>query len=118
MILGIDHFVLTVKSVEDSLAFYEAITTDPKASAGDKVRARHRIDQLLGLDTPQRLELSGPDGGKIQVEEKKEWNFDWDEFNRLASEVRRSAASNGGDEPLHTSGTNGKTGAVPGRNGH
>jgi hypothetical protein len=51
----------------ESLAFYEAMTADPKASVAEKTKARQRIDDLLGLDAPKRSELSGPDGGPLDV---------------------------------------------------
>lgn len=52
----------------DSLNFYEAKTQDPKASVGDQIRARQRIDELLGLDAPRRSEISGPDGEALQIQ--------------------------------------------------
>lgn len=51
----------------ESLAFYEALCVDPKASVADKTRARQRIDDLLGLDAPKRSELSGVNGGPLDV---------------------------------------------------
>jgi len=48
-----------------SMAFYELILQDPNARSGDKLFARKRLDQLLGLEEPQRHELSGKDGGPI-----------------------------------------------------
>lgn len=45
--------------VAESLAFYRSITADEKARVADKLRARERIDQLLGLEKPRRLEFGG-----------------------------------------------------------
>ena len=49
----------------DSLAFYEAQCNSPKASVAEKVRARQRIDELLGLDEPQRREITGGNGSPL-----------------------------------------------------
>ena len=55
----------------DSFSFYEAIAApNSKASAGARLRARQRIDELLGLDAPRRTEFSGPDGAPIATEDK------------------------------------------------
>lgn len=50
----------------ESMAFYERILADSKSSNREKLLARRRIDQLLGLEEPKRHELSGPNGGPIQ----------------------------------------------------
>lgn len=51
----------------ESLAFYEAKARDKEASVSDQIRARERIDKLLGLDAPTRSELSGPDGEPVEI---------------------------------------------------
>jgi hypothetical protein len=56
----------------DSFTFYESMIMAGDASPGAKIRARQRIDELLGLDAPKRTELSGPDGVPIQTEDKTE----------------------------------------------
>jgi len=38
-----------------SLTFYEGIALDEKATVGDKIRARERVDKLLGLEQPQQI---------------------------------------------------------------
>lgn len=53
-----------------SLAYYESLLANPKATISEQIHARKRIDKLLGLDEPQRLEHSGPSGGPIQHEQK------------------------------------------------
>ncbi len=55
----------------ESLAFYEAIAVDPNATAGEKIRARERVDKLFGLDAPVRAEVSGPEGAPIAFGEVK-----------------------------------------------
>ena len=55
----------------ESLAFYEAIAVDPNATAGEKIRARERVDRLFGLDAPMKTEVSGPEGGPIAFGEVK-----------------------------------------------
>jgi hypothetical protein len=54
---------------KDSFAFYQAIAAPGgKASPGARLRARQRIDELLGLDAPRVQQISGPEGGPIQSE--------------------------------------------------
>ena len=50
----------------ESVAFYQSVLRDTKASKRDRLYARKRIDELLGLEAPQRLEHSGPEGGPLQ----------------------------------------------------
>ncbi len=56
----------------ESLSFYEAKMTDSKATVTEQIRARQRVDELLGLDAPKqvRTELSGPHGAPVAVEDK------------------------------------------------
>lgn len=54
----------------ESLAFYEAMTKNPEATVAEKIHARKRIDDLMGLDAPRRAEMSGPDGGAIEVAQR------------------------------------------------
>jgi hypothetical protein len=41
----------------DALAFYRSVILDPNASTVDKIRARERIDKLLGLEQPVKAEV-------------------------------------------------------------
>jgi len=41
----------------ESLAFYRSVILDPNASTADKIRARERIDKLLGLEQPVKAEV-------------------------------------------------------------
>jgi hypothetical protein len=54
----------------ESLAFYESMMRAADAKPGDKIRACQRKDELLGLDSPKKTVISGPDGGPIQTEDK------------------------------------------------
>lgn len=49
----------------DAMAFYQSIIRDENASNRDKIRARERIDKLLGLDEPQRAESGPPPSTKV-----------------------------------------------------
>jgi hypothetical protein len=51
----------------ESLAFYQAKLTDPKATTSEQLRARQRIDELLGLDAPKQTEISGRDGAALNT---------------------------------------------------
>lgn len=55
----------------ESLAFYEAKANDPKATVGEQIRARQRIDELLGLDAPKQMRVAGAmNAPPISVETK------------------------------------------------
>lgn len=43
----------------ESMAFYEAIMQKPGVKDRDKLFARRRVDKLLGLEEPQRHQISG-----------------------------------------------------------
>ena len=67
----------------ESLAFYESITNSTDATAGEKIRARQRIDELLGLDAPRQHELTGRDGNAIEVRSIPEVPRTIDRLNEL-----------------------------------
>jgi ribosomal protein L23 len=46
----------------DSYALYMSIATDETAPPLVRIKAQERVDRLLGLESPQRKELSGPGG--------------------------------------------------------
>lgn len=48
--------------VADSYEFYRKIQANPDEKSIVRLKARERIDKLLGLETPQRRELSGAGG--------------------------------------------------------
>ena len=54
----------------EALAVYQTIIDDPEAENRDRIKARERIDKLLGLEIHHsfagKLEVSGPDGAPIQ----------------------------------------------------
>lgn len=52
--------------VADSYEFYRMMQVDADKDI-DKIKARERIDKLLGLETPQRYEHSGPGESPIEV---------------------------------------------------
>lgn len=43
----------------DSFAFYEGQTMNPRATPSERIRARERIDKLLGLEAPTQVEYTG-----------------------------------------------------------
>jgi len=51
----------------ESLAFYQSKLTDPEATTSEQLRARQRIDELLGLDAPKQTEISGRDGAALST---------------------------------------------------
>ncbi|HEV3023438.1 MAG TPA: hypothetical protein VGX76_13280 [Pirellulales bacterium] len=46
----------------EALAFYETLKTSPESPVVAKIKAQERIDKLLGLEAPQKLEHAGADG--------------------------------------------------------
>ena len=59
----------------DSVKFYGVISKDPKEGAGDRIKARTRVDSLLGYDAPTQhkvtttglmVELKDLSAGQIQ----------------------------------------------------
>jgi len=53
--------------IADSYSIYKQIV-EKTGSEQIKLKARARIDKLLGLDAPKRHEVSGPDAGPISAE--------------------------------------------------
>jgi len=62
------------------------LALDPKKSdprvADTLIRISERVAKLHGLDAPQRIETSGPDGGPIQTE-KQQPDYDRVSFDEL-----------------------------------
>lgn len=50
-----------------SVAFYEAMARDETATVGELIRARERIDKLLGLEAASKHEHVGKDGGVLET---------------------------------------------------
>lgn len=60
------------KSIEehraDAYAFYDSILRDPIAETRERIVAQARIDKLLGLQRPDRIEHTGANGDAIKVD--------------------------------------------------
>lgn len=52
-----------------AIARYEAIIRDPATDPNSRIRAQERIDKIWGVEAPSRSELSGVNGGAIQIEQ-------------------------------------------------
>lgn len=52
-----------------AISRYEAIIRDPSTDANARIRAQERIDKIWGVEAPARTELSGVNGGAIQIEQ-------------------------------------------------
>lgn len=61
------------EKVEDlakrAVSRYEAILRDPSAEPHARIAAQARIDKIWGVEAPARTEVSGVNGGAIQVEQ-------------------------------------------------
>lgn len=53
--------------VGESAAFFKDMMRKPNARDADKLRAAEALNQLFGLNAPARQEVSGPNGGPIQI---------------------------------------------------
>jgi hypothetical protein len=53
----------------ESMNFYTAMLGDSKATRREKLRAMDGLRELLGLDLPTRVELTGADRGPIKTED-------------------------------------------------
>jgi hypothetical protein len=80
--------------VADSYSIYTRIVEKTK-SEQTKLKARARIDKLLGLDAPKRHEISGPDAGPItsEVHVKEALRSLSDEELRMLKRVKDRMAS-------------------------
>lgn len=72
--LGLGHRVLAEEVnverhqlVAASYAFYQSIKRDQNVELGLRLAAQARIDKLMGLETAAKLEVTGPNGGPLQV---------------------------------------------------
>jgi len=52
----------------DAYAFYDSILRDPVADTRERIVAQARIDKLLGLQRPDRIEHTGANGEAIKVD--------------------------------------------------
>ena len=74
---------------------------DPRV-ADTLIRISERVAKLHGLDAPQRIEASGPNGGPIQTEEQKP-DYDrlsFDELLLLEAMEKKSRGIANWDESL------------------
>jgi len=55
--------------IAESFELYRQVQADPKEKGLVKLKARALIDKLLGLETPQRHEHSGPGESPIQLQQ-------------------------------------------------
>lgn len=54
----------------DAFATLEQIIADKKTTTRERILAQAELSKLLGLNKAERIEVSGPDGGAIQTEQK------------------------------------------------
>lgn len=59
----------------DAYAFYDSVLRDKNAKVRDKILAQKRIDSLLGLDSPLRLEHTGKDGKAVEVSQTGSFDY-------------------------------------------
>jgi len=54
--------------IANSISYYRNFLTSTKVSDLVKLRARERMDKLLGLEAPLKHEVSGRDGGPVKTQ--------------------------------------------------
>lgn len=54
---------------ERALAFYQSVIRDPCSTVTERIKAQERMDKIFGIEAPSRSELSGVNGGAIQIEQ-------------------------------------------------
>jgi len=54
---------------ERAMAFYQAVIRDPCSTVTERIKAQERMDKIFGIEAPSRSELSGVNGGAIQIEQ-------------------------------------------------
>lgn len=54
----------------DAVGFYQSVISDLSQSMRDRLRAQKLLVELLGAAAPQKIEVSGQEGGPIQTETK------------------------------------------------
>jgi hypothetical protein len=52
----------------DAVAFYQSVLLSAKTTTVEKIKAQTRLDEIFGIDAPQRTELSGPEGQPMKLE--------------------------------------------------
>jgi hypothetical protein len=84
----------------DAYAFYDSIIRQPNASIREKILAQERIDALLGLERPTKIEHTGADGKPLEVDVAVEPIVDYDAFARAFTQaLSGSSRSPGGASP-------------------
>ncbi len=101
----------------ESFAYFQNMSHDKDAPANVRLRARELIGNLLGLDAPKRAEISGPEGGKIEIEQKVKQDFNHDEYREAFRAVIGVPATDGNGKPIHPAGADAEAGGLPGSNG-
>lgn len=55
----------------EGVANLTAIIAHKDTSVRERILAQAELNKMLGLNRPERIEVSGPDGGAIQTEQKQ-----------------------------------------------
>ncbi len=106
--------------VADAIGLYENVIKSADATKKDRLSAQMGLNNLLGLDAPKQVhtQLSGPDGGKIEVETKVAQPIDHEGLAKVARRLFGISAPDGNGESIHSPTTGVEAGVFPGHNGH
>lgn len=85
----------------DSYSFYDSVLRDQAAPIRMKLIAQERIDRLLGLQRPERIELTGQNGGPVAVAQVDFSSLSKTELKKLTQlmEKTRNAQSPASENP-------------------
>lgn len=97
--------------VAEVLGEYQVLLRD--ADHGNKLHALKGKRELLGLDQPKKTEISGPAGGKIELEHKVGKPIDYARLEGLASTLFGVPSPDDNGESLHPADTGTQAGSLP-----
>ena len=95
---------------DDAYHFYTSVLQAKDATHVARIRAQERIDKLLGLEAPTKLELAGKDGGPVKVDLSRVSTDDLEALERIAqATVADDPDAAGGAGPAVDPGGEGQT---------
>jgi hypothetical protein len=90
-----------------SLHFYAELARDESTPAAVRIKARERIDRIMGLEAPSIVRHGGEAGNPVVTETTTKHQFDHSQFAKLFGDFasrngERPPGSNGHGKPVHS----------------
>lgn len=77
--------------IASSLSTYRQVIRNAETAPADVIKAQARIDTLLGLDEPKKVEMAGPGGGPIQIDQMiQSAGITLDDINGFIADLARN----------------------------